>query len=259
MNQPHFRALRCGPDQVLLGVSSDQPQLLTGLPPQVVDHLLQLPPLTATHWPQIFHRAGDQHLAALLRTAVARLTPADLRGSTARVDGKGPVADAVRALLAALETAPVDHPAAVDVRVVVGGPVDVDPHRSGAARFTLPVEVGSDRVVVGPLLRPAEGPCPRCLQLRRADQFTPWPLVLAQLHDVAIAEPAPVTAPELNQMAAALVGLVLRGIAAGRPLAPGLALAVTTPDPSIEHRFWPVHPRCRCSAALPVRTWEAAG
>ncbi|GAB3586471.1 hypothetical protein [Calidifontibacter terrae] len=256
MDQPHFRALRCGPDRVVLGISSRHPQLLTGLPVAVVDDLLQLPPLSAARWPQVFQRSGNRHLTSLLRTAMARMEPTDLRGLRVGVEGEGPVADDVRSLLHDLGVSDGSHP---DVRVMIGGPVDLDPLSAPGPHLVLPVEVGSDQVVVGPLLRPDDGPCARCLHLRRADQFGPWPLVLAQLRTVRISEGPVSTAPELSRMATGLVGLVLRGMAAGHPITPGLALAVTTPEPVVEHRFWPIHPRCHCSGMSLVGGLEVAG
>lgn len=250
--EPHFRALRCGPDRVVLGIAARHPQILTDLSERSMEELLRLPALPAHRWPQVFRRSGDRRLTALLRTAVERLGAAPVQGLRVEVDGDGVVAREIGRLVRDLGAVPGATP---DVRVVVGGVVDPGEPR---AALTLPVEVGSDQIVVGPLLRIGDGPCPGCLHLRRTDQFPAWPLVLTQLRAVRLADVAPGTAPELSRMASALVGLVLRGIAAGRPLPPGMALAVATPEPVVEHRFWPVHPRCDCSRAY-EDDWGAAG
>lgn len=112
----------------------------------------------------------------------------------------------------------------------------------------LSVVIRDADALVGPLVRPGQGPCLRCLDLHRGDRDPAWPQVLAQL-----LRPVPGAGPEPEETAtAALVaGLAalqvlghLDGLA--RPAATGATLEVELPDGLVSRRPWPAHPRCGC-------------
>src|SRR5690606_41330535 len=70
-------------------------------------------------------------------------------------------------------------------RVGLAGPGAVAPvvvrPRGRDALPHLPVLVRELDVVVGPLVRPGQGPCLRCLDLHRTDDDPRWPAVATQL------------------------------------------------------------------------------
>lgn len=123
----------------------------------------------------------------------------------------------------------------------------------------LPVVSLGHRVVLGPLVRPDQGPCLRCLDLHRCDRDDAWPRVLAQ-----VASPyggGPVSAETtVTAVAAGLAAMVVHSHLDGRSLPAGSAVEVSLPWPRVEHRMWTPHPRCRCwSQARAVPEASAAG
>jgi bacteriocin biosynthesis cyclodehydratase domain-containing protein len=111
----------------------------------------------------------------------------------------------------------------------------------------LSVVIREDDVLVGPLVRPGNGPCLRCLDLHRGDRDPAWPSVLAQLLGPSSAGPEP-EETALSTLAAGLVALQvlaqLDGIS--EPATVGATLEIELPDGLIARRSWPAHPRCGC-------------
>lgn len=113
----------------------------------------------------------------------------------------------------------------------------------------LGVVVGTDRVVVGPLVLPGRSACLRCLDLHRRDRDPAWPHLVAQLIGgcaVAVGETA------LSTAAAGIAALQVLGQLDGlvRPDAVGRTLELTLPHGSVRRRAWGLHTGCGC-ARLP--------
>jgi len=106
--------------------------------------------------------------------------------------------------------------------------------------------------VVGPLVRPGQSACLRCLDLTRAGRDPAWPLILAQL---ARARPEPqacdtVLAAAVAALAAAQALLFIDTGRAGPAVSNG-TLELAVPDWQWRRRTWVPHPRCICGAARP--------
>jgi bacteriocin biosynthesis cyclodehydratase domain-containing protein len=111
----------------------------------------------------------------------------------------------------------------------------------------LSVVVREDNVVVGPLVRPGDGPCLRCLDLHRGDRDCEWPSVLTQVLNPTADVPQP-EETAVSILAAGLAALQVLGHldGVGEPAAAGATLEVELPDGLIARRAWPAHPRCGC-------------
>jgi len=114
----------------------------------------------------------------------------------------------------------------------------------------LAVVVAAERVVVGPLVRPGEGPCLRCLHLHRCDRDPAWPQLAAQLASAPPSGAEPCRGESASATAAA--GLVCLQVLAHldgvvRPVSTGRTLDLTLPDGLVERRRWTPHPRCGCT------------
>jgi len=119
----------------------------------------------------------------------------------------------------------------------------------------LGVVVGSDRVVVGPLVLPGRSACLRCVDLHRRDRDPAWPHLVAQLlgaahggrgAGVAVGEIA------LSTAAAGIAALQVLAQLDGQvqPDAVGRTLELTLPHGSVRRRLWRLHAGCGC-ARLP--------
>jgi hypothetical protein len=103
--------------------------------------------------------------------------------------------------------------------------------------------------VVGPLVRPGNSACLRCLDLARAERDPAWPLVLAQLA-VRPADP-PACDPVLAAAVAAQAAAVVVAFADGGALAESAVngtLELFVPDWQWRRRSWHPHPACCCRA-----------
>lgn len=147
------------------------------------------------------------------------------------------------ALSAPAETLPdlvvlVEHGAVDPVRVRPLVRADL-PH--------VPVLVRELDVVVGPLVRPGQGPCLRCLDLHRAAEDPRWPAVATQL----TARPPGGTETSLAWLAAALAAHQVLATIDGRGvLLVGTTLEISATYPLPRYREWAVHPDCGCSEVL---------
>ena len=144
-----------------------------------------------------------------------------------------------------------------DLVVLVGEPVLDARVGDDLMRRDVPhlgVVVGTDRVVVGPLVLPGRSACLRCLDLHRRDRDPAWPHLVAQLIGgcgVAVGETA------LSTAAAGIAALQVLGQLDGqvRPDAVGRTLELTLPHGSVRRRAWGLHTGCGCARLpqLPLR------
>jgi bacteriocin biosynthesis cyclodehydratase domain-containing protein len=104
--------------------------------------------------------------------------------------------------------------------------------------------------VVGPLVRPRQTACLRCLDLTRAGRDPAWPLILAQLAGRAADPPAcdaALAAAAAAQAAAQALAFIDRDPLA-KPAENG-TLELVAPAWQWRRRTWPPHPACGCYAA----------
>lgn len=144
----------------------------------------------------------------------------------------------------------IDADVVVLVRAGVADPVDYrDLMRRDVCH--LPVLARELDVMIGPLVRPGEGVCLRCLDLHRCDRDPRWPAVATQ----AATRAAPAAETSLAWVGAALAAHQLLALVDGRDTAMAdTSLEVSAWDPVPVQRRWRVHPQCGCSpsALLPA-------
>lgn len=105
--------------------------------------------------------------------------------------------------------------------------------------------------VVGPLVVPGDSPCPRCLDLHRADRDPQWPVVAAQLSTDARGGSPACDVTLAVAVAALTAGQVLAHLAAdGAARCVGATLELRLPDWTVRRRTWRTHPACACAAAV---------
>ena len=121
----------------------------------------------------------------------------------------------------------------------------------------LGVVVGSDRVVVGPLVLPGRSACLRCVDLHRRDRDPAWPHLVAQLLGRPVTTSGAgeaVGETALSTAAAGVAALQVLGQLDGQvqPDAVGRTLELTLPQGAVRRRAWRLHAGCGC-ARLPGR------
>lgn len=255
--------------EVHLGLGGQHGRVVSGLNDAETRAVVALGSMTARQWgsARIARPPSTRwsSVVQLLGDAAAQVTDPESAMGGVWVAGTGSVADAVRDVLCAMG-ASVGRPdspdttgsadpalailvAAEHVPAAAGAPWRRDgvPH--------LPVALGAGRIVIGPLIRPGEGPCLRCMDHYRAVWDPGWADIVsggpwtderaAVRHDDVAGLLTPAFAPaDLRAVVAGLVGLVARGQRGGRPLPVGVSLTMTSPDPRIQHRLWRANPRC---------------
>lgn len=115
----------------------------------------------------------------------------------------------------------------------------------------LSVVIREASVLVGPLVRPGDGPCLRCLELHRADRDERWPALAAQL----VASRSSLLGGEEVTLAAVGAGLAaaqcLAHLDRRGTAATGTALEVRLPDVVPRSLTWGTHPGCGCTTLPP--------
>lgn len=132
-------------------------------------------------------------------------------------------------------------------------------HRSADAQYwqdaavpVLPLVVDGARARIGPLLGGAGMPCATCLDLRRSDQDSAWPTLLAQLDPARTLLPPTIEAEAtIGRLAVAMTVAVAHAVLDGRPPPAGVSIEVALPVPQTVVRHWPEHPRCPRRALHP--------
>jgi bacteriocin biosynthesis cyclodehydratase domain-containing protein len=107
--------------------------------------------------------------------------------------------------------------------------------------------------VVGPLVRPGQTACLRCLDLTRAGLDPAWPLILAQLVGRTTDPPAcdaALAAAVAAQAAAQALAFIDRAAADG-PAENG-TLELVLPGWQWRRRTWPLHAACGCTGPAPA-------
>ena len=167
---------------------------------------------------------------------------------TVLVDGNGPTAMRVRALLAHLG---IEEPATgsePELAVLIGQYV-FSPERHGRwLRRDIPhlPVIFSDRTVrVGPLVEPGYGPCLTCLELTHLDDDPAWPAMACQL----VLREAPSETPRLSfELAARVAGLVQDRLETGRSVLFTRSLRFDALNGRITGFVHRLHERCGCRA-----------
>lgn len=120
----------------------------------------------------------------------------------------------------------------------------------------LPVLVRELDVVIGPLVRPGQGPCLRCLDLHRTTDDPRWPAIATQL----TARPPEGIETALGWFAAALAAHQVLAVADGRGvLVAGTTLEISATYPLPRYREWAAHPACGCQELTLADAETAAG
>ena len=154
-----------------------------------------------------------------------------------------------------ISTRTIDAGRELDVVVLVDS-YATDPERALAWRSArtavLPVVVREGDVVVGPFVRPGDGPCLRCVGLHLSEIDRDWPLVAAQLCARGRRTPAPqesLLAQVAGSFAASQVVAALDGL---DPVTVGASFEFALPQPVGVRREWSVHPKCECPGPPPA-------
>lgn len=262
------RPVRRGPGQVQFGLTPGHGIVLDGLSSQEVDLLLGLGASGGTAQPaSLGQRFGVPEarvtdlLGALgdrgLLIDTAQSAP-DRSGRTVCVPGAGNVVDHLRHTLlregvGTIHPSPASPGGDTDLAVLVAHAVVPEEHgRPWLEEGTphLPVALHDSGLTIGPLVRPGQTPCLRCLDLHRSDRDRAWPAILNQLPR-SPADPGPTVhrAGPLAAAAAELVGLILLALLDGLPASPsrpGQSWQIGLPWPEVHTRVWTMHPRCPC-------------
>ncbi|TCB97657.1 TOMM precursor leader peptide-binding protein [Micromonospora zingiberis] len=106
------------------------------------------------------------------------------------------------------------------------------------------VDIREGVPVIGPLVRPPDGPCLGCLDLHRTDRDPDWPTLAAQLASRPVTPSC--AASVLLAATAVAVGEALHQLDGGTPETLGAAIEIISPG-NLRRRHWPPHPRCGCS------------
>ncbi len=216
--------------------------------------------------------AADALLArlepVLARDADAHGTGDRDRDAIVVLDGSGPTAARILTLLReagvdARSGLSTDDPAVDEATAaIVIASFAVAPHRHQRwlRRDTphLAVVFGDAGATVGPLVRPGETPCLRCLDLHRRDRDPAWPALAAQLHTRPAPGESELVCGAVASAAAAVVLAALDEHLMRQPVArsaapPGCTATASRYDAGSARwtEFgWEPHPECGCLTPL---------
>ncbi len=116
----------------------------------------------------------------------------------------------------------------------------------------LPVVITDSATVVGPLVRPGDGPCLHCLELHHRDADPAWPAIAAQLLGRRSLAESATGASE----AAAVVGRIVMGWADGKDVG-GASIRLDARTGERTERVWNSHPDCGCQGVGRLLETEA--
>ena len=182
----------------------------------------------------------------------ADVTPAGLGAADVGAKREAGAARAVHRVAREVRTAD-DGRRLPDLAVLTGRPDPVvldDLMRHGVPHLVVHADEAIG--VVGPLVRPRQSACVRCLDLSKTARDPAWPRILAQAGGAG----GPLTVPQAcdTVLAAATAALATAQALmlidrAGQPAAANGTLELVLPDWQWQRRGWPPHPACTCGAA----------
>lgn len=111
----------------------------------------------------------------------------------------------------------------------------------------LTATIREGRVVVGPLILPANSPCPHCMTLHQADRDATWPQTRPPPTPATL-EPCGVAT--LLAAVAYITGEALAYLNEQTPETLGAEMVITAPG-HIRRRTWFPHPSCPCTRRRP--------
>ena len=269
-----IRAVLRGPDEVVLGIGTRAPQIVGGLTRREARALAAAGPLTALEWSRLWSSKPPsdrwRSVVSFVSGIVGTINPPAALAGTLAVVGDPCTAGVIASALAPLvggvlhDQVQVDYletallladsaasatagagRAAPDLVVLVAHEVLPASDARGWQRLGvahLPVVFSGDGCAIGPLVRGPDDVCALCLELHRTDHDPQWPVIAAQFDGAGARLPC--AAADLAALAAGLTGSVVRGLAGGTALAPGVVVTARLGDPITGCRQWPRHPRC---------------
>ena len=258
-----LRAAPHAPDAVHVSLARLRSVLLTGLAPQDRRILVGLGSTTSSALRAVSARERTRPDAAaalrLLASAAEQAAGSEALTGVVSVTGYGSLCTTVASVITScggevVQDAPPSPalsgmPSAYarpDLAVCVSAEV-VDVARAeawGALGVpVVPVVTHGERIAVGPVLRPGQGPCAHCLEQYRADRDPGRAALGAALLRAPVAADAQ---PALGSLAAGLVSLVVRAELMGTPAPLGVGQLVSMPHGRVSYHQWSQHPRCPC-------------
>ena len=172
--------------------------------------------------------------------------PVDPVAPVVAVTGSGRTAEAIAATLhgdgarvVAAETHDRPHLAVAVAHHVL--PPELHGHWLRRDVPHLPVVITDSAVVIGPLVRPGDGPCLHCLELHHRDADPAWPAIAAQL----LGRRSHAESATVASEAAAVVARIVVGWAAGADVGRA-SIRVDAATGQRTERTWSAHPDCGC-------------
>ena len=105
----------------------------------------------------------------------------------------------------------------------------------------LPVVITDSATVIGPLVRPGDGPCLHCLELHHRDADRAWPAIASQL----LGRSSPVESAAGASEAAAIVTRIVLGWTGGADVGRA-SIRIDAGTGERAERTWTPHPDCGC-------------
>lgn len=163
------------------------------------------------------------------------------------VDGTGPTAERVAAVLTAAGVRVVGAVADADAAIVIGA-FAIQPGRYTAwLNRDVPhlAVIFSDREVrLGPFVEPGSGPCLRCVDLARRDLDPAWPAIASQVVGTAAASETTTA----TSVALRVVELVRARLSETEQPLRDRAVIIDSRTGAISERRFDFHPECGCRA-----------
>lgn len=264
--RPGARPVRRAPGEVQFGLSPAQGIVLAGLTESETQLLLSLAGSAGT--------SRDETLAQRFGVSLDRVTdlvdmlgghgllmsseaaPRHAEESVLAVPGRGEVIERIRTGLVAVgagHLAPEADPPHGRVSLVVLCATDAIAPDQGrpwqaAGVPQLPVVLRDHELAIGPLIRPGESACLRCLDLHRRDRDRAWPSILTQIASPTTELNREIHAsPAHGAVVAALVSMITLECLNSAESVLGTSWHVSLPLPEVCTRRWDPHPACDCA------------
>jgi bacteriocin biosynthesis cyclodehydratase domain-containing protein len=200
-------------------------------------------------------RGDTEALDAVLRLVEPALLPERMTESApalVALSGSARTADTIASTLhgCGVTVVAADSVERPDVAIAVGHhvlPPELHGHWLRRDVPHLPVVLTDSATVVGPLVRPGDGPCLHCLELHHRDADPAWPAIASQLLGRRSLAESAIGASETAAVVARLVLGWVAGDDVGRA-----SLRIDAASGARTERPRPAHPECGCGGVEQV-------